>query len=152
MIPSDRLFCAFVEPMHVRDMFTQWPLHITIIPWFRTDISTDDFARTLSQRLSPLQPFQVIVNGETRMGHNKTVNLLKMPSPIENIAHQARKLLHEKDSWIVDETTKKHRDFRPHITAQKDTRVHEGDRLICDSLYIIEQKGDHKEVVSRIEL
>jgi 2'-5' RNA ligase len=129
MIPGDRLLCAFTEPLHVGDTFPHWPLHVTIIPWFRTDISSDDFGRSLSRRLSPLQPFRVMVDSETRMGHNKTVNLLKTPSPLENVEHQARILLREHDAWMVDESTIKRRDFKPHITAQKDARVHEGDTL-----------------------
>lgn len=152
MIPGDRLLCALLDSLHVGDTFPHWPLHITIIPWFRTDISSDEIGRELSQRLNALEPFLVSIESETRMGHGRTANLIAVPSPLMNIEQEARTLLHEHNAWLVDETTKRRHEFTPHITQLKSGKATEGDSFTCDSLYIIEQKGDYKEVVSRIDL
>lgn len=154
MIPGDRLFCALVENMHVGDMFTDWPLHVTIVPWFRADTTSEDLGRELSRRLTDLAPFVVSVAGETRMGHRgrRKVNLIVTPTPLQTIEKEARALLHEKSAWIVDETTRRQRPFVPHVTHQKSGRLQEGDTFVCNSVYIVEQKGDCKEIVSRIEV
>lgn len=153
MVPGDRLFCAFVDNQLPGDTFIEWPLHITIVPWFRTNAPSDDLGRTLRQRLDGLEPFLVTVGREEKFGHKrKTVNRIVVPSPFENIEEQARQLLHERKAWMVDETTKLRRRFMPHITELKAGRAHEGDSFMVDSLYIIEQKGGAKEVAGRIDL
>lgn len=154
MIPGDRLFCVFVDGRHVGDTFTDWPLHITIMPWFRVGMPSDELGRMLSQRLGSLEPFMATIGSATRMGHHgrKAANLLETPSPLETIERQVRRLLKEQDAWLVDETTKKHRTFMPHVTVQKAGRTGQGDTFMVDSLYIVEQKGEYKEIVSRINV
>lgn len=143
-----------LDNRHVSDTFTEWPLHITVIPWFRVQVSNDELGREFSRALSPMQPFLMTVDGEADFGHlgRKKVHLIATPTPLENIEANAREILHAHDAWLVDETTKRRQDFRPHVTVQPSGQIHTGDTLTCDSLYIIEQKGGYKEIVSRIEL
>ena len=153
MIPGDRLLCVLVRPLEQGAEFKDWPLHITIVPWFRTDTSTETLAGELRQALQEQKPFLITVDGEAHFGRRrKPVNLIMLPSPLTDLETAARQLLRSHDAWMVDETTKVKRPFRPHITAQKSVQPREGDRIMCDNLYIIEQKGDHKEVVVCIQL
>ncbi|MDB5181616.1 MAG: hypothetical protein JWP13_379 [Candidatus Saccharibacteria bacterium] len=154
MVPGDRLFCIFLEPYTANYTFKDWPLHITIVPWFRTDISAEELGMEVDESLDEVEPFMVRVGVEARFGHRgrKLVNLIDLPSPLETIEKQIRDILHAHHAWLVDETTKKHRAFRPHVTTQKSGRLHEGNTFRCDSLYIVEQKGEYKEIVSRIAL
>lgn len=146
MVPGDRLFCCFIKPQTLNETFTAWPLHITIVPWFRTDKASDALCRMLNQRLQSIEPFHVDVGEEARMGYDRTVNLIRTPSPLEDIEQAARALLHENAAWLVDETTQKQRAFRPHVTAQKSGRMQTGDHVTIDKVYIVEQKGDYKEI------
>lgn len=155
MIPGDRLLCAFVanQPA-VGDSFSDWPLHVTIIPWFRAELPSQDLGRELAGRLDGIAPFRVSIDGESHFGFKgrKTVNLIKTPTPLMDIERQARAILRENKAWLVDETTKTRRPFMPHVTVQKSGRVHEGDSFSVDKLYIVEQKGQHKVIVEVIQL
>jgi len=154
MIPGDRLICAFIENRPNGDTFMEWPLHATIVPWFRLDMATSELATKIMQKLSAIEPFMVTVGGEAGFGHRgrKVVNLIETPSPLETIERLARRLLHDHDAWLVDETTKRQHGFRPHVTRQKSGRVQEGGTFTIENLYIVEQKGEYKEVVGRIDL
>jgi len=41
MVPGDKLICLFIDDYSIGDKFSEWPLHITIIPWFRKDYLTE---------------------------------------------------------------------------------------------------------------
>ncbi len=154
MVPDDRLVCALVRPLAVGDIFQDWPLHITIVPWFRSQTPPLELARLLQQQLVGIEPFRVDVDGEAAFGYRgrKQVNLITLPSPIIAMEEQIRRVLKSRSSWIVDESTKKLRSFRPHITFQRTERLHAGDSFQCGEVYIIEQKGGHKVVAAVITL
>jgi 2'-5' RNA ligase len=153
MTPGDRIFCLLIEPKQASETFSDWPLHLTIIPWFRTGTASEQLAAELHQRLGELQPFDVVVDGEAKFGARKRlVNLVAEPTPLHFIEHAARGLLHKLDAWLVDESTRQRRPFRPHVTEQASGRLHTGDSFRVEALYFVEQKGDYKEIVSKIQL
>jgi 2'-5' RNA ligase len=153
MVPGDRLFCAFVDSREAGDTFSDWPLHLTIVPWFRTATSSEELGGELRRRLQWLGPFQVVVEGEAKFGaKRRLVSLVAEPTPLRSIEHEVREMLHEHAAWLVDETTRVRRPFRPHVTAQRSGRLQDGDAFMCEALYIVEQKGGYKEVVNKIRL
>lgn len=144
---------AFVKPMEVGSRFKDWPLHITIVPWFRTDISSEELVSELVSKLADIKPFEARVGKETHFGGwRKLVNLIMQPSPLAQIERIVRTTLKSHDAWLVDESTKKQRPYRPHITAQLEGRVYEGDRIAIGKLYIVMQKGDYKIIESEIRV
>jgi hypothetical protein len=147
MLPGDRLLCAFVEKQAVSSIFKDWPLHITIVPWFRLDISSPQLAKQLKEHYIGSNSFKAIVENETQFGYKKPklVNLISAPALME-LEGQTRRLLHAHKAWVVDEADKTRRGFRPHITAMGTNRVHEGDSFDCDYLYIISQHGAFKQI------
>ena len=152
MRPGDRLVCAFVDQLDKDDQFIDWPLHVTIVPWFRIDISSDKLAGELADSLCDFKSFQVVIGDETKFGHDKTVNLVAQPTPLLEIEERVRTAIKRHAAWLVDETTKRQREYRPHVTAQKHARLYRGDTLICDTFYIVEQMGDYKKVVAKVDL
>jgi 2'-5' RNA ligase len=154
MIPGDRLFCSFVESHEVGYTFGDWPLHLTIVPWFRTGTSSDVLVADVENAVSGVGAFTVQMGEETGFGHcgRKLVNVVELPSPLIDIEQKIRRILHGQNAWIVDETTKRRRAFRPHVTVQKSRRMQTDDTFVCDSVYIVEQKGGHKIVVNRIHI
>ncbi|HSX45544.1 MAG TPA: 2'-5' RNA ligase family protein [Candidatus Saccharimonadia bacterium] len=152
MKPGDRLVCAFVESPDEGAEFKDWPLHVTVVPWFRIKDRSGALATEIHDKLEIRTPFHVVIGDETEMGHSKTVNLVGCPTHFTEIEEQVRDILKAHDAWLVDETTKKPRDYRPHVTAQKDDRLYRGDTFICEALFIVEQKGGHKKVVAKIGL
>ena len=154
MLSGDRLVCTFVEPQEVGVQFEKWLLHVTIVPWFRLDDSSEVIARGLEKALVSIWPFEATVAGETMMGSgkNRPAMLIGQPTPFAEIEGKVRAYLHKKRAWLVDETTKRHYDFRPHVTVQGDKSLNLGDSFRCATLYIVEQHGNYKEIVSEIHL
>lgn len=152
MRPGDRLVCAFIDLQAPGDQFKQWPLHVTVVPWFRVDVGSGDLADQLRETLCYLKAFQVVMGDEGSMGRDKTVNMVSRPTPFIEIEEAVRSSLKGYSAWLVDETTKRRRDYQPHVTAQPGQRLYRGDTFMCQALYIVEQKGEHKEVVATIEL
>lgn len=152
MLPGDRLVCAFLEPRVVGTQFKTWFLHVTIVPWFRLDDVSETVARGLEKALKTVVPFELVGDGSAKFGphKNRPVRLLGQSTPLMLIERQVRNYLHKKRAWIVDETTKVRRQFRPHVTNQGENGMAEGDTFRCDRLYIVEQKGDCKEIVSEV--
>lgn len=153
MLPGDRLICAFLKPQVTGVQFEDWPLHVTVVPWFRLEISSEDLAAGLRPALAGLKSFRVQAAATEPFGNrHKLANLTCDPTPFIEIEKRVRALLKKQAAWLVDETTKRHRQYRPHITHQKSGRLKPGDTFSCDSLYIVEQNGGYKEVIGKVEL
>lgn len=154
MLPGDRLICTFVEPQTVGLQFKTWLLHVTIVPWFRLYEVTSIIVQGLGRAMYDIEPFDVMTGAEAYFGprKNRSVRLLLPTEQLERIEMKVRDYLHKKRAFLVDETTKKPYRFRPHVTAQNGFLLPENARLRIDRLYIVEQKGDYKEIVSEIEL
>lgn len=152
MLPGDRLVCAFVRLIHVGYTFQQWPLHVTVVPWFRLPDSTEHIAASLTVALTSVAPFEATAAEQTMLGprRNRPALLLHEPTPFHDVEQHVRAYFHKKRAWLVDETTKQRRSYRPHVTVQKDDRLTVGDRFTCDRVYLVAQMGGIKTVVGEI--
>jgi 2'-5' RNA ligase len=153
MRPGDRLICALVKSQAVGFRFREWPLHITIVPWFRLDLTSAELAENYSRSLVGSHPFEVRVGESTQFGYKKRkqVNLVQAPELIR-LEGQTRRFLHSHKAWVVDEADKTRRHFRPHITVQSGERSLEGDSLLCERLYVVVQHGDYKKIEISVNL
>lgn len=153
MQPGDRLVCALIEQKPVGYRFKQWPLHITIVPWFRLAAESSQIATGLKQSLVGSKAFRATVGKKDQFGYKKRkqVNLVVAPE-LMRLEGQTRRFLHSHKAWVVDEADKTRRSFRPHITAQSDEQAHEGDSFRCDRVYVVVQRGEYKEIENEIVL
>ncbi len=153
MQKGDRLLCAFIKPQDQGYTFSDWPLHVTLIPWFRLDLSSNTLATELRDGFIGSKTFQVNVQGEANFGYKKRkqVNLALSPD-LMKLEGQSRRMLHRHHAWVVDEADHTRRGYHPHVTVQKNSRLQEGDIFKCDKLYIVEQRVEYKEVVAIVEL
>src|SRR6266480_1138891 len=106
MKPGDRLICLFVNPPIVgRNVrFKEWPLHVTIVPWFRLGTSHDELALELENTLLDLTQFEAVAGPNAGFGHNKSkVVSLVEPSPkFAEIEKRVRQTLKKHNAWLVD--------------------------------------------------
>jgi 2'-5' RNA ligase len=153
MLPGDRLVCVLLEPLEPGERFTQWPLHVTIVPWFRLDESSELIAGSLQRALVTMQPFEIPVVGDAMFGprKNRPAKLLESPGPFEEIEAKVRNYLHKKRAWLVDETTEQPRQFRPHVTLQQGSETDITD-VLCSRLYIVTQRGGYKQIAAIVPL
>ena len=153
MLPGDRLICAFVKKQPIGSTFSDWPLHITIVPWFRLNIPSSQLAEQLKVHYIGSDAFRVTVLEETQLGYKrrKVVNLVAAPE-LMKLEGQTRRLLHAHKAWVVDEADKTRSGFHPHVTALNIGRVREGDNFKCDRLYIVSQHGHFKQIDNEVIL
>jgi hypothetical protein len=83
---------------------------------------------------------------------NRPATLIEPSESLASVERHVRSYLHQKRAWLVDETTKKPYDFRPHVTYQGENKLEAGASIEIGRLFTIEQKGDYKEVVAEIKL
>lgn len=154
MLPGDRLVCVLVEHQEVGRQFTDWLLHVTVVPWFRLGQPSEQIVAGLERALAAIQPFDARADVTAKFGpkKNRPARLVGPTKPFEEVENKVRNYLHKKRAWLVDETTKKSRQFRPHVTVQKSGELKEGETFKVFALYIVEQKGDYKEIVAEITL
>lgn len=154
MLPGDRLICAFIENQTIGTQFQKWPLHLTIVPWFRLSDSSERLAKGLEKALTTVGTFEVTAEGESFFGPRKKrpVRLLQISGPLMQTEAKVRSYLHQKCAWLVDETTKKRYAFRPHVTMQGEKSLPPGYTFQIQRLYMVEQRGDYKEVAAVINL
>jgi len=154
MLPGDRLVCVFVESLAVGSRFTAWPLHVTIVPWFRLALSSDDVLMGLQKVTASIHPFTVVMDDDARFGRHKQklVNLVSLPSPLNSVEQAVRKFLKASGAWLVDETTKRRLPYRPHVTAQGNEGLQRSAGFWCEKLYLIEQLGSAKTVAGIVGL
>jgi 2'-5' RNA ligase len=155
MKPDDRLICLFVKDDASRVRFKEWPLHLTIVPWFRLDTPSQVLAQEITKELHGIGAFPVVMAEATQFGYkkSKSVNLVAPPSLLFEIEKRVRATLKRHHAWLVDETTKKRkRVYRPHVTAQKNDRLQAGDVFWCHKLSIVTQRGEYKEITAEIGL
>lgn len=151
MLPGDRLICAFVEPQAVGTRFTDWLLHVTVVAWFRLDTSSEQIADSLTKALTTVWPFEAMAGETVTMGgRQRPARLLQLPTPFTQIEQKVRSYFHKKRAWLVDETTKRRYEYRPHVTLQTSGELAEGQTFKVDKLYIVEQKGDYKVITAEI--
>ncbi len=155
MRPGDRLVCASVDRLVAGATFKDWPLHVTIVPWFRLDVDSKQITKDLADALVGFLPFDAHIGDENvRFGHQKgkLAAIVQTPTPFTEVECRVRDFLHAQRAWLVDETTKRPRTFRPHITKQPSGGLRNGDMFRCDRVYLIEQKGGHKEITGEVRL
>lgn len=134
--------------------FAVWPLHVTVMPWFRHRDDSALLAAGLGRAFSAVPPFEAEMLGQAMFGprKNRLVRLVKAPTNFTLLEQRARAYLHKKHACLVDETTKVRPEYCPHVTEQGDLYLRDGDTFRCDRLYIVEQKGQYKVVMNEIVL
>jgi 2'-5' RNA ligase len=146
--PEEFVIVCLWEPIGIGTRFTQWPLHITLMPWFTApDVTT--VKAVLTPAVSLLSPFWVEVGEQDYFGQRKL--------PVKLIRHNAKlQALHglllsklEEQAWpITGRYTGQH--FRPHVTRKAGIDA-EG-RLLIDAIYIAQAlPQNYRQIVARLE-
>jgi 2'-5' RNA ligase len=148
LIPGDKLACLLISPLESGIKFKDWPLHVTIVPWFRSRLDATTLSDEIKKGISNFSKFEFEIDDVAYFGknQNKEVNLISSSLALNRLEQIVRQIIKANSAWIVDQTARLKHDFRPHVTVQRDQRLHKGDRIVCSRLYLIEQLGEIKQV------
>lgn len=147
---GDRMIAGFVHPVQVGDTFTEWPLHVTIVSWFRTTLSTSQLDAVLAEAYKGVEPFVTTVGPEAYFGplRSTLVNLITLPNQFTELFNRTMQVVNRHAIKMV---AKPHNPYRPHVTVHKHGRVHEGQTISCDRLYVIRYCVEDGRRFKRIE-
>ncbi|GAA4367253.1 2'-5' RNA ligase family protein [Agromyces bauzanensis] len=127
-----------IEPLVVNAEFTvaQWPLHVTLVEPFETDVEVDTLDAALAPVAAATRPIPADVAEDAMFGprRNILVSLVRDDGDaLPALRAVAMTALRERAVDLGHTRT----DYRPHVTAKGHGRVHEGDRLLLDTMALV---------------
>lgn len=131
------------------------PLHLTIIDSFETDLDAGKLGQRLQRLLAHQPAFTVTALSNAMYGPNKDipVTLLELTPELADLHNKVAVMLEVEGATFKNPHFQKER-FSPHVTAQKDKRVHPGDQIVIGSICIAAKvaPGDdaNRSVVAKI--
>ena len=147
---------AFFQPLGVGAEFNMadWPLHITVADVFAIDRTGTDIDTKLAAELQDVPACIATASNETSLG---TARVVLIERTVEIAALHARIIDVLASNGAVFNTPEFTREgFIPHCTVQQSGRLHAGDRVPIDSLYLVDMfpNGDwrQRKVLSVFEL
>ena len=143
-----------IVPLAAGDEFTvaDWPLHVTLVEPFPTDLSAHEVARLLDgvDGIAPGADAIAVAAGDDAMfGRRRDVPVTLVHDGGELAALRARTLDALGGAGI---DTRARLDFRPHVTRKHHGRLRPGDRVVLDTVALIDMRppegAHHRRVIA----
>ncbi|WP_136706652.1 2'-5' RNA ligase family protein [Agromyces sp. H66] len=127
-----------LEPLVVNDEFTvaQWPLHLTLVEPFETDVEVETLNAALAPVAAGAQAIPVDIGEDAMFGPRKNI----LVSLVRDDGRALLALRAVSAAALRDRAVDLghiREDYRPHITAKQHGRVRQGDRLTLDTLALV---------------
>lgn len=136
---------------------SNWPLHATIADTFAIDWDVPTMIEKLTELLSSHTPATSVVEDDRFFGDEGQVQvaLLRKTDDLVKLHHDVIELL-EQGGWKPNDPQFAKEGFLPHSTVQKHTRLNKGNKVIFDTLTIIDMfpSGDpyQRKVIKTIKI
>lgn len=141
-------------PLAAGDEFTvaDWPLHVTLVEPFQTDLSADDLARRLG-RVEGIgdgaAAIRAAAGEEAMFGRRRDVPVTLVRDDGELAALRGRAL---EALGAAGVEPRARLDFRPHVTRKRHGQLRTGDRVVLDTVALIDMRppegAHHRRVVA----
>ena len=141
-------------PLAAGDEFTvaQWPLHITLVEPFPTSLPADDLARLLDdvEGIGAGAPaIHAAAGDEAMFGRRRDVPVTLVRDGGELGALRSRTLAVLQRAGI---DVQPRLEFRPHVTRKQHGRIRPGDRVVLETVALIDMRppagSHHRRVVA----
>lgn len=138
---GDLLVVNFIGPMQVGAQFErtrhEWPLHITMAPWFYLE-DTETLSAALNGVADSADAFEVEVGGEELFGLERDVAVnVVIPQSAEMLLHRAIVSAIRDAGGVFRDERWIGQSHRPHITHHDDNRRYEGDVELFDNFHLV---------------
>lgn len=124
--------------------FREWPLHVTIVPWFRLKTSRDIFLIGLQEIIADIHSFSSEV-GKIALFGTVRVNLL--PRRDWGRLHEQTLAYIQSNARIVALLNFSGKLYMPHITRQKNDALDESESILCCGVALVEKSADGQNVI-----
>jgi hypothetical protein len=137
---NENVIAILLEPIGLDEEFIEWPLHITIVPWFHgyDEYKLDELLEKISRQR---QGFSAKVQQIEKFGANKDVevNVIDDCPPLYELHNQVFTEL-EKNGFIIHQKDYVGETYRAHITRQPHGHLDSGQIIKINSFSLIHQK------------
>ena len=160
---AEKLFLASsLEPLHKGDQFKDWPLHVTVVPWFQVNLYRA-FENALGNKIHSLSPVQItgsseivplrtVGGDEALFGPEEDVRVRKLRD-IGALAslHDTLLSMIERFDGQLEDTTYTGTHYVPHVTFLEDGRgIEEGERVELPGMQLISKGPESVKTVERV--
>lgn len=141
---NEHVVAIMLGPISIGQEFIDWPLHITIVPWFPCGDS-EKLDSILVDEAKTHASFLVEVGKIEKFGPGKNigVNLIK-DSPELNKLHWSIYTALEKNNFGIHQKEYVGDGYKPHITHQPHGQKRKGEKLKIESLALVKQVRQKK--------
>lgn len=151
---KDRLMVAhLIEPTNVGDTFEAWPLHITLLPWFRT---AQTWAEEVFRRCAADLRACRVVLGARQLGpvalFGEAEDIPVRPIGDSTALGVAHGVLLASLHPFLDDKTYIGGSYNPHVTIRNNPDPGEGAEIDIATLSLIRHGVNHKTVVETVNL
>ena len=142
------VLAAILDKQSVRERFTKWPLHITILPPFEVDDKADVLC-AIQDEVTKSLPITVQVGDFAVYGNNRLVQKI-IPNQALQSLHKKLLRIAEVHHWdVAGRYTGNH--YTPHITLHRKDECLTGE-IIIDELSIVRSDGlGYKTIIGTIK-
>ncbi len=146
--------CFMLEdkPTHYR--FSEWPLHLTLAPWFNIDnVDLPKFIDLLDNLFDQSGPLMIRLKDKQWFGHNREVpvmivddneRLIKLHESLLSGINQIGRII------ATDHTGN---NYRPHITLKDNHKLTSGRKFDLNKIYIVSgQNNCLRQIVQVINM
>ena len=130
-----------LSPLAEGDSFavSHWPLHITILPPFRTDAAGSEVGEAIRSAASGQSPLTVVADHDELFGrrHDVPVTVMAVNEQLTAMHHALRDAVRP-FAAAPDEPAFTGARFRPHITMKAHGRVRQGDQFTLTQIAVVD--------------
>lgn len=131
------LLAFILEPLEKGSQFIAWPLHITLVPWFRTAHKEAQILYDTKTAVEQFEPFTVRGVQRAQFGWRGSVAVTAVASPALHDLHRALLGTLERGQYQLMNTRHMGDSFQPHVTKKGNVEFKPGHELLLDRVYLI---------------
>ncbi len=141
MNPGALVLVAMVDPASVPSTFRrkllEWPLHVTVAPWFSVP-DEDLFIQFLERNLPSEPSFESLMGEDAAFGADNEipVTLVSNREPFAVLHNYLLEAIHGYDGVMLVNTWIRE-NYKPHVTHHGENRLFPGDTFMVRSLTLV---------------
>lgn len=153
------MVCNILEEEHEGYQFSKWPLHLTVIPWFR--LKEDALPKTLvaiEETAKKVGSFAIKSKGNAWYGPRGDIPVTEVTDVAGKLTELHNELVHEIQGNAGDiiDLTHTGDNYSPHVSVSKDGKSIGHDQILrCSNITVVEKtqrKVESKQVIKVISL
>ncbi len=142
-----------LDKVRLHQKFSSWPLHVTIVSWFEIrNLEMPRFIAAIEKIIAGLEPIKITAANINYYGESNTIKVMEL-KPNDALSSLREKLIQATEACqaIPIETYK---DFKPHVTFNKDDQSLEQNMTIVltELLLVAKMDNNHNQIVEKFSL